>query len=87
MVKCERELLGRSGAHGREEKEAPFAVSPMGILEVCKSLKRAVRAAIAPERAEKAVGNALGHGAGWQAMKCEVCTESDKDAYGYDAEV
>jgi hypothetical protein len=53
-------FLGRSGAHGREEKKAPIAVSLVGIVEVCKSLERAARVAIAPERAE-AVGNACRH--------------------------
>jgi hypothetical protein len=83
VVKCESELLSHSRAHGREAKEATFDVSPMGITwEVCKS--RATRAAIAPERGEssreiiRTLKAAVGHGAGWQAMKCEVCTESDK---------
>jgi hypothetical protein len=82
-----KKLLGRSGAHKCEQKEATFAVGPMNNMEVPKSLKRVARAEIAPERAETssermwASRAALGHGTGWQATKCDVCTENDKGEY------
>jgi hypothetical protein len=56
-------------------------------MEVRKSLKRDARAGNAPERPEMrkermwASRAALGHGAGWQATKSEVCTENYKGEY------
>jgi hypothetical protein len=68
---CEKEFLGRSGAHKREKRESPFAVGSMNNMEVRKSLKRVARAQNAPERAETssermwASRAAFGHGTGW----------------------
>jgi hypothetical protein len=90
VVKCESELFGQFGAH-RYEKEATVAESLTGIMLESLEDRLGTLAAIAPERAESsresmwALRSALGHGAGWQAMKSEACTESDKG--GHDVEV
>jgi hypothetical protein len=52
VQKCEMDILGRSGAHKREQREATFTVGPMSNMEVRKSwsLKRGAMAENAPEQ-------------------------------------
>jgi hypothetical protein len=84
----ENVIFGCFWALWKVQNEAIPTVPPGGQTQEWKALKLSVKAANVPQWPQSSqeniwlLGDAMGDGAEKQAMKCEMCTESDKEGSG-----